>query len=73
MELGNCSPIDSASTLFVSTNSRKYSDAICDTHCDDNEEVLSFNEFDHDYHAKLPILKEYVVDFVKYTSGFIKN
>jgi len=52
LNLGNYSPINSASILFVSTNSRKYADAICD----DNEEVFLFNEFDHDYYAKLTFL-----------------
>lgn len=70
-EFGNCSPLDCASILFVGTSSRKDADAICDIHCDENEEVHLFNEFDHDYYERLPILEEYVVDIVKYTSGFI--
>jgi len=38
-EFGNCS--------------RKDANVICDMHCDENEEVRLFNEFDHDYYERL--------------------
>jgi len=57
--------------LFVGTAIRKDADAICDVHTDNNENLVLFDEVDHDYYNQLPALDEYVVDIVKYTSGFI--
>jgi len=69
---GNCSPLDSASILFVGSNKRKNADAICNYQMDNEEEIL-FNEFDHDYDitTRLPELDDFVTDVVKYTAGFI--
>jgi len=57
--------------LFVGTAMRKDADAIIDVHTDNNENLALFDEVDHDYYKHLPVLEEYVVDIVKYTSGFI--
>jgi len=50
---------------------RKDTDAICDVNTDNNENLALFDEVDHDYYKHLPVLEEYVVNIVKYTSGFI--
>lgn len=70
---GNCSPLDSASILFVSSNKRKDADAICDYEDIDEEKDLLFNEFEHDYDetTRMPELEEFIIDIVKYTGGFI--
>uniref|UniRef100_A0A2S2P4E2 THAP domain-containing protein 9 n=1 Tax=Schizaphis graminum TaxID=13262 RepID=A0A2S2P4E2_SCHGA len=70
-EYGNCSVLDTCSILFVGTAMRKDADAICDVNTDNNENLALFDEVDHDYYKHLPALEEYVVDIVKYTSGFI--
>lgn len=70
---GNCSPLNSVSILFVSSNKRKDADAICDYEDIDEEKNVLFNEFEHDYDetTRLPELEEYIIDIVKYTGGFI--
>jgi len=68
---GNCSTIDdTASILFVSANQKKSADAIYNnTNLEENNRI--FNEDDHDYDYRVPELEEFVMDIVKYTSGFI--
>lgn len=70
---GHCSPHDSASILFVSSNQRQDADAICDYEDIDEEKNVLFNEFEHDYDetTRMPELDEFVIDIVKYTGGFI--
>jgi len=69
-EYGNCSTIDTAIILFVSSNQKKGADAIYnDTNLEENNSI--FNENDHDYNYRVPEFEEFAVDIVKYTSGSI--
>jgi len=68
-EFGNCTLLDSSTILYVSANKRIDADAIFNFN--DNDESQYFDEFDHDYEYQRPSLEDYVVDFFKYTSGFI--
>jgi len=70
---GNCSPLDSASILFDSSNKRQDADAICDYEDIDEEKNVLFNEFKHNYDetTRMPELEEFIIDIVKYTGGFI--
>jgi len=40
-----------------------------DTNLEENNSI--FNEYDHDYDYCVPELEEFVVDIVKYISGYI--
>jgi hypothetical protein len=70
---GNCSPLDSASILFIGSNKRKDAEAICDYEDIDEEKKLLINEFEHDYDetTRMPELEEFIIDIFKYTGGFI--
>lgn len=67
-EFGNCTLLDSSTILYVSANKRTDADAIFNFN--DNDESQYFDEFDHNYEYQRPSLEDYVVDVVKYTSGF---
>lgn len=68
-EFGNCTLLNSSTILYVSANKRTDADEIFNFN--DNDESQYFDEFDHDYEYQRPSLEDYVVDVVKYTSGFI--
>lgn len=67
--LGNCTLLDTSTILYVSANKRSDADAIFNYN--NNDESQYFEEFDHDYEYQRPSLEDYVIDVVKYTSGFI--
>lgn len=66
---GNCTLLDSTFILYVNANKRSDADAIFNYN--NNDESQYFEEFDHDYEYQRPSLEDYIVDVVKYTSGFI--
>ncbi|KAE9522911.1 hypothetical protein AGLY_016722 [Aphis glycines] len=69
---GNCSQLDTSCILFVGANKRKDANAISNNDTLNNgEENNIFNNIEHDYDYRMPSLEDYIIDVVKYTSGFI--
>lgn len=69
---GNCTQLDTSCILFVGANKRKDANAICNNDTLNNEEENNiFSNIDHDYDYRMPSLEDYIIDVVKYTSGFI--
>jgi len=70
---GNCTQLDTSCILFVGANKRRDANAICsnDKLNNKDENEILFNNFDHDYDYRMPSLEDYIIDVLKYTSGFI--
>jgi len=70
---GNCTQLDTYCISFVEANKIRDANAICNNDALNNKEEdnILFNNVDHDYDYRMPSLEDYIIDVVKYTSGFI--